>query len=62
MSDRFWINITKSNFFYVVEKCYVGEDRIVYVKTKKCITKRGAIRHSRRCIIYEMCKEYIKEK
>lgn len=62
MSEDFWINITKPGFLYVVEKWQAGEDRILYVEKKKTLTKRGAKRYARRCIINNVCGQYIKEK
>ena len=62
MSEDFWINITKPGLLYVVEKWQVGEDRILYVEKKKTLTKRGAKSYARRCIINNVCDQYIKEK
>ena len=62
MSEDFWINITKPGFLYVVEKWQAGEDRILYVEKKKTLTRRGAKRYARRCIINNVCDQYIKEK
>ena len=62
MNEDFWINITKPGNFYVVEKWQAGEDRILYVEKKKCLTKLGAKRYARRCIIKHISNGYIKEK
>lgn len=62
MNEDFWINISKQGHFYIVEKWQVGEDRIVYVEKKKTLTKHGAKRYAKRCIINHVCKGYIKEK
>lgn len=62
MNEDFWINIAKPGFFYVVEKWQVGEDRILYVEKKKALTKFGAKRYARRCIIKHIAEWYIKEK
>ena len=62
MNEDFWININKPGFFYMVEKWNAGEDRILYVEKKKALTKWGAKRYARRCIINNVCNQYIKEK
>lgn len=62
MNENFWINIVHSGFFYIVEKWNAGEDRILYVEKKKTLTKWGAKRHARKCIINNVCDQYIKEK
>jgi hypothetical protein len=62
MSEDFWINIAKPGFFYIIEKWSVGEDRILYVEKKKALTKFGAKRYAKRCIINNVCSAYIKEK
>jgi hypothetical protein len=62
MNEDFWINITKPAKLYVVEIWRVGEDRILYVEKKRVLTKRGAKRYARRCIINNVCEQYIKEK
>lgn len=62
MNNDFWINITRQGNFYVVEKWYAGEDRILYVEKRKTLTKRGAKKYARRCIIDHVCNQYIKEK
>ena len=62
MNESFWINIKKSGLFYTVEKWTAGEDRILYVEKKKTLTKFGAKRYARRCIIINICDNYIKEK
>jgi hypothetical protein len=62
MND-FWINIKKPGMFYVVEQWWtVGDDRILYVEKRKRLTKWGAKRYARRCIIANVCNGYIKEK
>lgn len=62
MNEDFWINITKPGFLYIVEKWQVDQDRILYVEKKKTLTKRGAHKYSKRCIINHVCSQYIKEK
>jgi hypothetical protein len=62
MDEDFWINIVKNRLFYKVEKWSVGEDRILFVEKKKCITYFGAKRYARRCIINHILSQYIKEK
>ena len=62
MNESFWINIIKSGSFYVVEKWQVGEDRILYVEKKKTLTKFGAKRYAKKCIMDSICSQYIKEK
>lgn len=62
MSEDFWINIIRPGFLYVVEKWQVDKDRILYVEKKKALTKYGAKRYARRCIINNVCDQYIKEK
>jgi hypothetical protein len=62
MNEDFWINIVKPGFFYIVEKWQAGEDRILYVEKKKALTKFGAKRYARRCIIKYIAEGYIKEK
>ena len=46
----------------MVEKWQVGEDRILYVEKKKALTKFGAKRYAKKCIIDYVCNQYIKEK
>ena len=62
MNEDFWISIVRPGFLYIVEKWQVGENRILYVEKKKALTKYGAKRYARRCIINKVCNEYIKEK
>ena len=62
MIENFWINITKPGFFYIIEKWNANEDRILYVEKKKALTKWGAKRYARKCIISNVCDQYIKEK
>ena len=62
MNENFWINISKPGFFYMVEKWNAGEDRILYVEKKKFLTRWGVKRYARRCIINNVCEQYIKEK
>lgn len=62
MNEDFWINITKPGLLYVVEKWQVGEDRILYVEKRKALTKFGAKRYAKRCIMAHITKQYIKEK
>lgn len=62
MNESFWINIKKSGLFYTVEKWTAGEDRILYVEKKKTLTKFGAKKYARRCIIINVCEKYIREK
>lgn len=62
MNNDFWINITKPGKLYVVEKWSADEDRILYVEKKKTLTKCGAKKYARRCIIDYLCEQYVKEK
>lgn len=62
MNEDFWINIIKSGKFYIVEKWSFGEDRILFVEKKKTLTRYGAKKYARRCIISHVCEQYIKEK
>lgn len=62
MNENFWINIVKVGPYYMVEKWQVGEDRILYVEKKKALTKFGAKRYAKKCIIDYVCNQYIKEK
>lgn len=62
MNEDFWVNITKSGLFYVVEKWQAGENRILYVEKKKTLTKFGAKRYARRYIINLIANNYLKEK
>lgn len=62
MNENFWINITKPGLLYVVEKWQAGDDRILYVEKRKTLTKLGAKRYAKRCIIDHVCGMYIKEK
>lgn len=62
MDTDFWINITKPGLFYVVEKWQAGQDRILYVEKKRTLTNWGARKYSKRCIINNICNQYIKEK
>lgn len=62
MNENFWINITKPGIFYVVEKWTTDEDRILYVEKKKIFTKIRAKKYARKCIINNVCEQYIKEK
>lgn len=62
MNEEFWINIKKDRLSYVIEKWTATEDRILYVEKKKRLTKWGARRYARRCIIINVCEKYIREK
>ena len=62
MIEDFWVKITKPSFFYVVEIWSAGEDRILYVEKKKRLTKFGAKKIAKRCIMEKIYLSYIKEK
>lgn len=62
MNDNFWIVIKRDNHFYSVEKWEAGDDRILFVEKKKCITFWGSKRYAKKIILNYISKQYIKEK
>lgn len=62
MNENFWVVIKKNKKFYLVERWEVGEDRILFVERKNCITFWGSKRYAKKIIIDYISKQYIKEK
>lgn len=62
MNDNFWIVIKRDNNFYSVEKWEVGDDRILFVEKKKCLTLWGSKVYAKKVVLNYISKQYIKEK
>lgn len=62
MNENFWVAIKKSGSFYTVERWEAGEDRILFVEKKKCLTAWGSRKYARKIVSNYIANQYIKEK
>lgn len=62
INDSFWVVIKKEKNFYLVERWEAGEDRILFLEKKRCITFWGSKRYAKRIVLDYIAKQYIKEK
>jgi hypothetical protein len=61
MHDSFWVKIKKNGLFYIVERYYLDEARIIYCQKRFTFTKLGAILCAKRFINNKITQQYIRE-